>query len=683
MKRSKDKKRELPPDQRPLTKIQANRLAAQSNIEAEKLVGLTVAEISDKFRFVIDPKLLFFRKVCGRVVKKDPATGDLRPVPFATVHVEDTDCNLLGYFPNGWQWGWFYPYFCHREVIATAVTDECGNFCVYIPRWDIDWILTWRKARLCFPIIFERPTIRDILDELLYEYPIIKPPKPEPDPGPYRLRDAGVALQRAADLVGQEAMVQLASLEATASLGDSTQERLAIMDAPAFTTAVQPPLPQTVRELTHARDTKALASHLNVEVAHVQNFAADRFIGPFRRCIDVYFPEWKPILDVPDITFRVTQDVDSDGDEETIYGESYFDVRWNAGDIPDVTLEAGPNAIAGVACHAPEIPCEDKPAIVFAGLMPLVNPPAPDDPYHDAATGYGRRPNRPHASGQIAPTLADFPLDLATAPYTRVLQLYGCNEMDGGSFYRLRYQFNGGSVTSFTGHTWPLHRLVSGVLQTHWAAPDANGWYPIIPAADGWHPNQLLLNWPTNQYPNGLYTVIMEIGNGAKAVIDTSDPVNFRVDNSAPMVQFQELRWRKVGEAWSAPLSLICPIVHRPMTGATPADIEFQIKYQVTAAHLRSVSVSGGGCGGGTPTLQSALSTAQHWHTDAGDNSVSNTVVFRLLGSNPQGAYSFHIHAASRAFNPAGSDGGFAADWNYDPVYNDVKPFLPVAVVNG
>lgn len=137
------------------------------------------------------------------------------------------------------------------------------------------------------------------------------------------------------------------------------------------------------------------------------------------------------------------------------------------------------------------------------------------------------------------------------------------------------------------------------------------------------------------------------------------------------------------GGAWSAPLSLICPIIHRPLVNGDPVDIEFEVSYQATADHLRSTSLSGGGCGGGVPTLQSALSTAQHWHTSAGDNAVANAAVFRLLGNQPQGAYSFHLHAASRAFNPAGSDGGFGADWNYDPVYNWVQPFLPVAVVNG
>jgi hypothetical protein len=113
-----------------------------------------------------------------------------------------------------------------------------------------------------------------------------------------------------------------------------------------------------------------------------------------------------------------------------------------------------------------------------------------------------------------------------------------------------------------------------------------------------------------------------------------------------------------------------------------PSDIEIEVSYSVSAAHLRSVSLSGGGCGAGVPVLISPLSTAQHWHTSPADNSVINTATFALSAASPQGAYSFSLMAASRAFNPSGSDGGHLADWNYDPVYNYVIPTLPVAVVN-
>jgi hypothetical protein len=106
------------------------------------------------------------------------------------------------------------------------------------------------------------------------------------------------------------------------------------------------------------------------------------------------------------------------------------------------------------------------------------------------------------------------------------------------------------------------------------------------------------------------------------------------------------------------------------------------VSYTVAATHLRSMALSGGGCGGGIPVLQSALSTAQHWHDSAGDNSVAQSAIFRLSGAALQGAYSFSLDVASRAFNPSGGDGGHLADWNYDPVYNHVVPTLPVAVVN-
>ena len=33
-------------------------------------------------------------------------------------------------------------------------------------------------------------------------------------------------------------------------------------------------------------------------------------VGPFLRCRDVIVAEWQTFFDVPDITFRVTQDVD-------------------------------------------------------------------------------------------------------------------------------------------------------------------------------------------------------------------------------------------------------------------------------------------------------------------------------------------------------------------------------------
>ncbi len=695
---AKEKKGQTP-DRQPINKIQAQRLASLTGVSVKEIIGSNVVELNEKLKWRIDPELLFFRRICGRVVKKDPATGIEYPVPFATVHAEDTDCSFLGFFPIESPWLWFFPFLCHREEIASVVTDECGRFCVFVPRWEVDWILRFRREHICFPDIFIKPTIRDLL-EGLQRPPIIRPPKPEPDPIPFLLKDGGMTLHRAEELIGRDIAGKLAALEAGAAVGASAVLKLKLLDSNGFTQPMPPPLPPEFKQLgkrdvsttapleveeagmmTSARET--LAARLNLDVQHLEKLEFRRFIGPFRRCFNVFFPEWMPILDVPDITFRVTQDVDGDGDEETIYSEGFFDVRWNAGLIPDVTLEASQIAVAGVTCNIPEVPCEGIPAILFAGLMPLINPPGPADPYHNAVTGYARRPNRPHPSGNIAPVLADLPLPLAETPYTHTLQLYGCNHGEGAVYYRLRYSFNGGASVPFTGISWPLHRLVGGVLQTLWPAPDANGWYPILPAADGWFPQSLLLNWPTGSFQNGTYTVELDLGNAAKAVINTSAPVKFRIDNSIPTGQFMKLRWRVVGGVWSPPMSLNCPVIPRPTVGGNPVDIEIEVSYQASALHLRSVVLSGGGCGvGNNTTLISALSTAQHWHTIPADNSIINTAIFALSGLALQGAYSFNLLAVSRAFNPAGGDGGFEADWNYDPVYNYIWPTLPVAVVN-
>jgi len=668
----------LVPDRRPLTQSQAARLAATTGIAAEELAGQSMVEISDKFRWRIDPEILLFRRICGRVVKRDPSTGAEFPVPFAKVHVEDTDCSFLGFFPVENPWAWFFPIFCRREEIGTTTTDGCGRFCVWVPRFEIDWILHFRRERICFPDIFTKPTVFEILRTLEREPSV--PHGPDPDPGPL-LVGGPQLLQQAEQILGRDVTLRLGAIQAGTTLGSSAAERQRILAGAAFPQQLPPPLPAEFRPAAlrsgdhnkAVRDT--LSARLNLSAKIVEKFSLNHFVGPFRRCIDIITSEWVPILDVPDITFRVTQDVNGNGTEETIYSEGFFDVRWNAGNIPDVTLTASPIAISSHSCDVPDVPCGNTPAIQFAGLMPLVNPVGPADPYVDAGTGYARRPNRPHPSGAF---VDPNPHPLAESPFTHVLQLYGCNRVNNAAFYRLRYSFNGGPLASFVGLTWPLYRVVAGNLQSLWPISDAAGWYPVLPAADNWFPDLLLLEWPTNQFLDGLYSVQLEVGNAAKNVIGTSSVVGFRIDNSAPFAQFTRLRWRKSGGIFQE-LPLTCPVIPR---GVIPSDIEIEVSYTVSAAHLRSVQLGGGGCGGGSPTLLSALSTAEHWHSSVGDNSVSNTATFQLLATAPAGAYSFNLLAASRAFNPAGGDGGHSADWNYDPIYNYSPPSLPVAVVN-
>ena len=107
---------QLAPDKAPLTESQATILGSLTGIDASKLKGLSVSEIATQYQWQIDPNFLLFVRVCGQVVKLDPATGNYEPVPFATVYAEETTCSLLGYFPIGPPWAWFFPFLCAGAV---------------------------------------------------------------------------------------------------------------------------------------------------------------------------------------------------------------------------------------------------------------------------------------------------------------------------------------------------------------------------------------------------------------------------------------------------------------------------------------------------------------------------------------------------------------------------------------
>jgi hypothetical protein len=183
-----------------------------------------------------------------------------------------------------------------------------------------------------------------------------------------------------------------------------------------------------------------LGIHPSAEV--LSNFNPKHFIGPFLRCHDILLPEWQLIFDVPDISFRVGQDVNGDGIEETIYSEGFFDIRWDADPLPNVTLVASDLAKESRACHTPEVPCGDTPAILFAGFMPLTLPG-----YFNASTGYAVRPNRPSLDG-AAPAACPAGRPEAETPFCGSLQLYGCVALNDAVYYRILQSLDGGTTFS-------------------------------------------------------------------------------------------------------------------------------------------------------------------------------------------------------------------------------------------
>jgi hypothetical protein len=119
-----------------------------------------------------------------------------------------------------------------------------------------------------------------------------------------------------------------------------------------------------------------------------------RVFGPFVRCVDVLVPQWTTMLEIPDLTFEVTQDVDGDGAQEVIYSEGLFDVRWDATSIADVVLRADASAIAGPSCDIPDVgPC-GEPAILFASNYPLQVAGNPSV-YHDGSAATRCCPTAP------------------------------------------------------------------------------------------------------------------------------------------------------------------------------------------------------------------------------------------------------------------------------------------------
>ena len=644
------------PDERTLTTRQVAYLTEVTGLETAKLAKLQLGELPDVIGKYFDPISLFYRKVCGRVVKTDPATGIVHGVPGATVHVMDTDCSFLGFFPveqPSWWWLWLVN--CQEEEIAATVTDECGNFCVWIPRWDIDRILRWRKERICLPEVY-KPNLGDLVAIL------DRPPLPDPPPfNVDALRASGVLGSGIADRLA------LAASERTFGAIDPVAP---LMELPAFGAGEFPPPvgPDAIERL----------DKLQLEV--MPDLGDTVALGPFWRCKDIFVPEWQTVFDIPDINFKVTQDTDQDGDEETIYDEGIFDVRWNAGTIPNVVIEAWPGARVSEICDGPDIPCETVPTIETVGLMPLLAS-------HHNSDGYSTRVNRPHPNGLS--TGASLAGESAQAPYAGTLQLHGCHHIKGAVFYRLLYQYRptlAGTLSSevpFTAQSWWAPRIGQSPL---YVAPDADGWYPVLDATQMVFPHWLL-NLPSGHFPNGQYQVRLEVAKANKNPFASSAVVPFVFDNRAPNAGFTQLRWRESGAgAWHT-LPAVCPVIQRP----TGSAVELEVTWYANAVHFRDAVLSAGGCGSASPIRldgpppmgqPGSPSDFDHWHTSHADNAMARVALFEIPAAALAGCYSVSIDAHTRAFNPAGDGGGAATNWLTDYAYSHAHPSVAVSVVD-
>jgi hypothetical protein len=672
------------PDQIPLTQSQANMLSSLTGIDASKFKGLTVAEIASQYRWQINPDFFLFVQICGQVVYQNPVTGAQYPIPYATVSAEETICSYLGFFPLELPWGWFFPFDCQTVTVGQTTTDGCGNFCLWVPRFEIEWILRFRLERICYIDLFTRPTVGSILTYLQGE-------PASATASPTALETGTALYAKVEQLLGARVAQRLAAFGANNSFGSVNTGQPGLLARSAFLNPLPPALPAEFRKpsnLNAAAQRSAvrstLANKLGLDANELAGLDLGNYFGPYLRCIDILIPEWVPIFEVPDISLNVTQNVG--GTTQVIYSGPPFDVPWSVEGVSNLTLvSTSPLASSTVACNTPDVPCGDVPSLEFVGLMPLVNPPLPTAPYINAVTGYATRPNAPHPGG----TLTEAGVPPAAAPYTGTLQLYGCTQVDGAVYYRMQFTYTapGSSTTSalapFTGLSWPIYQESGGVLSEQWPVSDSNGWYPLPPA--GWFPESLLLEWDTMYSTfnaNGTYTIQVDVADGSKATLASSAPIAFVIDNSLPAVTWNASWSFNSDMSGAQPLPTTgCVVIDR---GSDPQDVYVQLNYTVTANNLRQVQVGTSGCAGGA-TATSVLSTLQHWYEDAADNTVTNTATFVIASTQPAGAYSFGIYADTRAFNPAGDDSGPLDDWNYNPPaywYRWTDPSFTVAVVN-
>jgi len=309
-----------------VTKTQAERLAKLSGVPFDQMFGQTLFEIHRRLHGILDPELLILRKVSGRVVRRNLATGALEPIPQVTVHAEDTDGSFLLYSPPQWaDWSWLHPFKLRREEIATATTDASGHFSVYLPRWEIEAVARWRQGRIGFGD-FSRPRLRDIVKDL--------EPEHSSESAETALRKPDL-LDRCRRKVGQALTDEIAALlrgEGT-TLSEEVLEML-------LETPVVPERPPAFDDLLQAALRANVAAQApGLPAEHSRGWGGDRPIGPVWRS-DLVLKLWTLLLDVPDITFRVTQSPGDPNDEELLYSDGYFDVPWSRASIPDFTLTA-------------------------------------------------------------------------------------------------------------------------------------------------------------------------------------------------------------------------------------------------------------------------------------------------------------------------------------------------------
>ena len=703
-----------------VTNNQASKLASLANVDVSEIRGQTFSKLSEKLKYLIDPGFFLTRTTCGTVVKTDPATGVDYPVPHATVTGNERNCNFISYFPLDGYWAWHFPLLCTHHVIATTTTDNCGNFCVQVPAFEIEWIRRWRLEHICYDVIFRRPVLIDIIKQVAGPWP----PIPEPGPDPVISIDAlkPSVIESIAHATGRNLAQQVKLLQANTKLGAPHALSNNLLQSRAFKREVPPPLPAEFHAVLDGkgviapgasavegiRSAVALKLGQDHSSALIAGFDPKNYIGPFFRCFDLILPEWEAIFDVPDLSFNVEQNIN--GHPVTIYSGDYFETNWATNPLPHVTLFANALAVSTPDCKQPSgIKCVNVPKIAAAGLYPLDDTTKYDGvvaatpgniftpPSNLGDIGYMLLPNKPVSNSDTQfpgfGTQPGYQVSPAQAPFCQNLLFWGCVDVSVNNVPAKYYRFlqsidQGKNFFPILGQSW----YNEAILSSNWIyiQPDSAGWYAVNPkdSSNNVIPRaellfeHLLLDWQAQ--PTGQYILQIEVADGSKQHLAYSDYAVIQVDNHYPNAT-ATLLWKYASEtSFTRTLDLTgCPVIYR---GASPQTI--QVKFIVTAQadHLLAASIASNGCGDLTfppDTNPSFTSKPTYWYSSASNNTTTLEQVYILDASKQEGPYSFSYSAWSRAFNPNGAIGGTGLmPWNINATPIGISRLYSVAVVD-
>ena len=271
------------------------------------------------------------RRVGGRVVRRNGADETLVPIQGVTVHAEERSGSFLVFSPPQWpDWSWLLPFrLARRREMAAATTDGQGRFSIAIPREDVEAIACWRQGRIGRGD-FSRPRLLDLVRDLECRA------QGRPPEAAVRATDF---LSRCRKRVGRPLTDRIERLfQGGIALSNEKMDSL-------LETRLAPPRP-AVSGRPQAEELAALARNQGLEPEVAKGARFGRWIGPFWRTNNLYLPPWTLLVDVPDITFRVTGVA---GEAVPLDSEGFFDVPWTGDPMNELTLATSAAACPGYA----------------------------------------------------------------------------------------------------------------------------------------------------------------------------------------------------------------------------------------------------------------------------------------------------------------------------------------------